>query len=389
MNEKSKNISVFILDSSVLMRRILSSMIIKEKGVTLSGSSGHYDFKIISSKFKLSKPDLLFLGVDHLHSDGMKLFHELRKTFPDLYIVLLTHLNRDGASVALEGVKNGALDYVTKPENSKSMIFADNHFRKRVIPLLKALPKLNRKGNELIHGNRSERNVSNEFFPNVGRMSPERIDLIVIGSCLGGISSIFKILPMLPSNLPVPVFVVQHMPGIYTEVFAKELDKITSANVREAQHESSLTPGTVYVAPGGFHSIIKNENGEKQIALHKGPRENKCRPSIDVMLRSAVQEFGSGVLAIFASGGGNDGVLGALGVLENGGAILLESRESALTSGLTRKVKILNNEIREVTAADMSSKIVELIDSVDRRRKKQLARQVLNSSGNYSSSFEP
>lgn len=366
----------------------MSSMIVKEAGVTLSGSFSEYNFKEIANKFQLSRPDLLFLGVDHLKSEGMKLFHELRKTFPDLYIILLTDLNRDGASVALEGVKNGALDYVTKPENRKSLIFADSHFQKRVIPLLKALPKLNKKGNEIIRGNRADRNVSKEFFPNVGRMSPERIDIIVIGSCLGGISSIFKILSMLPSNLPVPVLIVQHMPGIYTEVFAKELDKITPLNVREAQHESSLMPGRVYVAPGGFHSVIKNLNGEKQIALHRGPRENKCRPSIDVMLRSAVQEFGSGVLAIFVSGGGNDGVLGALNVLENGGVILLESRESALASGLTRKVKILNNEIHEVTAADMSSKIVDLIDSVDRRRKKQRARQVLNSSGNYSSKFE-
>lgn len=367
----------------------MSSMIIKEAGVTLSGSTGDYDINEISAKFKQSLPDLLFLGVDKLQSDGMKLFYELRKTFPDLYIVLITHLNRDGASAALEGLKNGALDYVTKPENSKSLIFADNHFHKRVTPLLKALPNLNRKGNELFHSKQPVRNVSKEFFPNVGRMSPEKIDLIVIGSCLGGISSIFKILPMLPSNLKVPVFIVQHMPGIYTEVFAKELDKITSLNVREAQHGSSLIPGSVYVAPGGFHSVIKNENGDKQVALHKGPRENKCRPSIDVMLRSAVQELGSRVLAIFLSGGGIDGVLGALNVLENGGVILLESRESALASDLTRRVKILNNEILEVAAADMSLKIVELIDSVDRRRRKQLARQVLKSSGNYSSSFEP
>lgn len=387
MEKRPQNITVFVIDSNVLMRQILSSMLSKETGVAISGSTGDYDPDIISSKITLHQPDLLFLGVERLHSDEMKLFYHLRNEFPDTHIVLLTHLNYEGAAVALQGLKNGAIDYVTKPDN-KSLIFADSHFHKRVIPLLKALAKLNRKGERDTSFTPPVSRVSKEFFPNVGRMKPEKIDLVVIGSCMGGVSSIYKILPALPKSLSVPVFIVQHMPRIYTEVFAKDLDKITPLKVLEAQDKSEMVPGSIYVAPGGRHSVIKNECGRKRIELHKGPRVHKCRPSIDVMLRSAVQEFNGKILGVFLSGGGNDGALGALKILEHGGTILLESRESALISDLAEKVKILNSNIKEVSAGAMSSEIVDHINSVSQHKKYRFAQQTFNSSGSYTGSLE-
>jgi len=388
MEKRSQNITAFIIDSNVLMRRILSSMLQKEKGVTVSGSTGNSNFEWVESTIKDKQPDLLFLGIERSDSDEMKLFYQLRNAFPALHIILLTLLNEEGAKVALHGLKNGAIDYITKPENNRGLILADTHFHKRIIPVLKMIPKFNQKNNSGILPNISDRKVSKEFFNDVGRMNPLSIELVVIGSCMGGISSIYQILSTLPENLSVPVIIVQHMPRIYTEVFSKDLNEISKLSVEEAKHGSVLVPGTVYISPGGYHTVIKNEGGHKRIMLHKGPREHKCRPSVDVLLRSAVQEYGGRLLGIFLSGGGNDGVLGALRILEHGGIILLESRESALISELAKKVKYLNSEIPELPAEEISREIMKLIKSFEQKRTQRLTIQDLNTSNRYYEQFK-
>lgn len=324
-------------------------------------STGDVNPEAIVSGIDPKKHALLFLGVDELESDEMRLFYQLRDSHPDLHIVLMPRLSVKGSAVALEGLKMGAIDYVTKPDNSYSLLFADRHFYKRVIPLLKLISLFNNKHTDSNTESRTERIVSKEFFPNIGKMSPDAIDLVVFGGSSGGVSSLYRIISSLPRRLDVPVIIVQHMPGIYTREFSTDLDKISRIKVKEATDKCWLVPGTVYIAPGGFHSVIKNDRGRKQIILHKGPREHKCRPSVDVLLRSAVQEYGGNILSVFLSGGGTDGVLGALSVLEHGGIVLLESRESAKVSDLIQKVKILNSNITEVPAEKMSLEIKNLL----------------------------
>ncbi len=387
MRKNAQHIRAFIIDSSVLMRRILSSMLQKEEEVFMMGASGTYEPETVLSSMKQNQPDVLFLGVDRVKSESMSLFRKLRTSNPHLHIILLTPLNKEGANVAIQGLKEGAIDYVTKPEKSRGFILAEKHFHKRVIPLIKAIPKLNRKMRSEI-ASAGDRKVSKEFFQNVGRMNPANIELVVVGSCVGGVSSNFQILSALPENLPVPIVIVQHMPKIYTEVFSAKLNESTPLKVIEAKNGSLLEPGTVYIAPGGFHSIIKCESGRKRIELHKGPRVHRCRPSIDVLLRSAVQEFDGQMLGIFLSGSGNDGALGALKILEYGGSILVESRESALISELAQKVKILNSDIPERSAEKLSGEIIKAIKAASKQKKFRFTSQAYGSSGSYSGSIE-
>lgn len=359
MEKQTNHITVFIVDQDVLMRRVLANILHKEAHVSITCSTDDSNYGTLISRMENEKPALLFLGVDELDSNEMNLFYQLRDRYPDLPIILMTQLNQKGAVVALEGLKYGAIDYVTKPENSFALLFAERHFHKRVTPLLKAASGLRKKYRGDSLSNRTERTVSKEFFPNVGQMTPDNIDLITIGGCLGGVSSLYKLISSLPKRLHVPVVIVQHMPGIYTSEFAADLNKRSNLTVKEASSGCLLTPGTVYIAPGGYHTVVRNDKSRKQLVMHKGPREHKCRPAIDVLLRSAVQEYGGNVLGILLSGTGNDGVLGALTVLEHGGIILLESQESALVSDLTRKVKIFNSEIKEIAAGMMSLEITD------------------------------
>lgn len=365
MKNKPDHIKVFIIDKDVLMRRKLSDILKKESGLSIYVSADESGFEKVVSRAKNEQLSLLFLGIDDVKSKEMDLFYKLRESRPNLNIVLMPRLNSKGAAVVLQGLNRGALDYVTKPDSNVGLLFADRHFHKRVIPLLTAVRKQIRRLGDEKSIDSDDRAESKAYFPEVGQMTPAAIDIIVFGGCLGGVPSLYKIITNLPESLDIPVVVVQHMPKYFTRKLSEDLDRLSNVKVKEATHNCLLSPGTVYIAPGGFHSVIKNDYGQKQIVLHKGPREHKCRPSIDVLLRSAVKEFDGNVLAVLLSGIGKDGVLGALNVLENGGIIMLESRETTRLSELVEKVKILNSSIKEIPAEKMSQEIMDYVKKIE------------------------
>ncbi|MFO7845680.1 MAG: response regulator, partial [Balneolaceae bacterium] len=97
-------------------------MLQKEEEVFMMGASGTYEPETVLSSMKQNQPDVLFLGVDRVKSESMSLFRKLRTSNPHLHIILLTPLNKEGANVAIQGLKEGAIDYVTKPEKSRGFI---------------------------------------------------------------------------------------------------------------------------------------------------------------------------------------------------------------------------------------------------------------------------
>lgn len=336
--EKKRSLKVLVVDSHVLIRQILVSLF-REMDEIQSTISLHYkNSNYIESEIERIQPDILFLGLDANRSDEIELVKSIRNHRPDMPIIIMSPLSEKGASTALQALKLGAVEFITKPDRHMGIMLSMRHFRKRVVPLTKILGKLNR---ELLVSSKT----SEDSIPEVNKVSDQKsqqflsnIELVVIAGCTGGVKALYQLISQLPAELPVPIVIVQHLPKIYTRAFASELDKITEMNVREAQNESPLIPGQIYLAPGGYHTVVKNNGNRKILSIHRGPRENKNRPSIDVLLRSASQAYNSKLLTIFLSGGGVDGLAGAKNVVELGGKIILQSRESALLWNLNQKI---------------------------------------------------
>ena len=108
----------------------------------------------------------------------------------------------------------------------------------------------------------------------------------MIGSSTGGPEALAKVLPQLPRGLPVPVLVVQHMPPVFTRLFAQRLDRLSPLRVVEAVDGTPLLPGTVHLAPGDHHLVVRGGARGPHTALNQGPPENFCRPAVDPLFRS-------------------------------------------------------------------------------------------------------
>lgn len=323
-------LKILITDSQVLIRQILVS-ILREVGDHLSPVSLQMKSpKFIEAAIERIQPDVIFLGLEGNRKNELVLLKLIRKKYPELPIVVMTPLSETGAEIALQALRLGAVEFITKPDTKLGTMLSMRHFRKRVIPLSRVLSDLNKESLSSMELRDFSVSEIRKVVDKKSSHLSSNVKLIVIAGCTGGVKELFHLVSGIPQGIPVPIVIVQHMPKIYTHKLASQLDKITELNVREAQNESPLLSGQIYIAPGGFHTIVRSDGTRSVLNIHRGPRENKNRPSIDVLLRTAANTYKNKLLAVFLSGGGTDGIAGAKLVDETGGKIILQSRESAL-----------------------------------------------------------
>jgi len=184
--------------------------------------------------------------------------------------------------------------------------------------------------------------------------------VLAIGVSTGGPAALDVLLPALPASFPLPVLIVQHMPELFTKLFAERLDSRCPLRVREAAEGDPVRVGTISIARGNWHlEVLSPARPGSPPTLHltQGPLENHCRPAVDVLFRSVAAVYGSGSLGVVLTGMGSDGMAGSRVIREQGGAVLAQDRASSTVwgmpgavanTGLANKVLSLNDLIPEI-----------------------------------------
>ncbi len=149
--------------------------------------------------------------------------------------------------------------------------------------------------------------------------------VVAIGCSLGGFRALGRLLGALPSSFTTPIAVVQHRASHGTEEYCAALQRSCTLRVCEAEDKQPLTPGTVHVAPAGYHMLLD----EGAIALSVDQPVNFARPSIDVLFESAADAFGPGAVVVVLSGASADGTRGARAVLAKGGRVVVQDPSDA------------------------------------------------------------
>ncbi|MFO7526356.1 MAG: chemotaxis protein CheB, partial [Ignavibacteriaceae bacterium] len=130
---------------------------------------------------------------------------------------------------------------------------------------------------------------------------PDKISkVVVIGTSAGGLSALKKLISQLHNDFPLPVLVVHHISADATgNVLLDELNKLNILKCQHAKSAKNLKPGYLYLAPSDHHLMI---GGDLKMLVTKGARENRYRPAIDPLFRSAAVAFGTGVIGILLTG---------------------------------------------------------------------------------------
>lgn len=157
-------------------------------------------------------------------------------------------------------------------------------------------------------------------------------DIIVIGASAGGVEALTNVARTLPRDLPAAVFVVLHIPPQGPSLLADILDRAGPLPAVQGADGASIERGRIYVAPPDHHLLI--ERGSIQVV--RGPRENRHRPAIDPLFRSAAHAYGPRVIGVILTGSLDDGTAGLLAVKRRGGVAVIQDPDEALYAGMPR-----------------------------------------------------
>lgn len=151
--------------------------------------------------------------------------------------------------------------------------------------------------------------------------------VIVIGASAGGLDAIKKLISQLQKDFLTPILVVRHMPAHPTgDVLLNELNNLKILTCQYATNGSKLKPGCLYLAPTDQHLMISRT---LQILVTKGAQENRSRPAIDPLFRSAAVAFGNGVIGILLTGNLDDGTAGMKVIKRCGGICIVQDPNDA------------------------------------------------------------
>jgi two-component system chemotaxis response regulator CheB len=292
------------------------------------------------------RPDLLLLDVEMPVMDGLVTLRKLRGRGHKMPVIMCSSLTQRGAKVTIEALASGASDYVAKPTGQAGREAATRALAQDLIPKIQALTShLQPVPLPAIQGVPRVPLI----LPAAPQYKPQPISstpaILVVGVSTGGPAALDILLPLLPANFALPVLIVQHMPELFTRLFAERLNGRCKLPAREASDGEAVHAGTIYIARGNWHMEVQTPvriGLPPILRLNQGPLENHCRPAVDVLFRSAAAAYGSGVLAAVLTGMGSDGMLGCQVIRDHGGSVLAQDQASSAVWGMPGAVANAN-----------------------------------------------
>lgn len=150
-------------------------------------------------------------------------------------------------------------------------------------------------------------------------------DIVVVGASAGGVNALKQLVSELPVGFPASIFIVQHTSPTSPGLMADILESLCALPVTFPRDGEAIQSSHVYVAPPDYHLVLE----EGRIRVTRGPRENRFRPSIDVLFRSAAWTYGPRVIGVVLTGYLDDGASGLYAIKERGGLAVVQTPEDA------------------------------------------------------------
>lgn len=325
-----RKMKVLVVDDSIVFRKAVEAALADELWVEVSGSvrNGEKALEAIAA----NPPDVVTLDLEMPGMNGIEVlkeiqrFNEGRPDAPPVQAIMLSAHTRHGADVTIEALAAGAFDFIEKPESGSAA--------ESMAKLRQALrEKLRAVKARMRHANAVPQEV--KLSPAIVAESKEgSATAVAIGVSTGGPRSLIEMMPELCRLVKLPILIVQHMPPGFTKSLAGQLDSKCEAVVKEAEEGDVVRPGHVYIAPGGRHMTLNRVGVQIRLALDDGPPENGCRPSVDVLFRSAAHVYGPSVVAAILTGMGSDGAKACKDLHAAGARILAQDEETSVVWGM-------------------------------------------------------
>jgi two-component system chemotaxis response regulator CheB len=310
-------IRVLVVDDSATVRRLLTRELSRYPDIeVVAAAVDPYEARELIVEHQ---PDVVTLDLEMPRMNGLDFLAKLMAHHPLPVVVVSSATPRDG-ELALRALSLGAIEVVSKPGQTHS------------------IPDLQRRLAEAIRA-AAVAQIRPEFpQPVITVAEWERsltCEVIAIGASTGGTRAIELLLRVLPKQLP-GIVIAQHLPGAFTESFAKRLDALSRLDVRVAQDGDVVEPGTALIAPGGLQTRVQRLRGKLRITVVDERAVNHQAPSVDVLFDSIADTAAADAIAVILTGMGDDGARGMLRLRQSGAYTIAESEETCVVYGMPR-----------------------------------------------------
>lgn len=359
-------IKILVVDDSFFMRKAISKILTTNDTEVIDTAKNGLE---AIEKALVLNPDVITMDIEMPVMNGLDAVKGImdKKHIP---ILMLSTITTEGAEATVEALARGAVDFVTKKAAFTEIdSLADEILGKiRAITSNKSISsKISRQlriSSGKLEATRSEfQDLIKDNIPvaenikSAKRPEPNNINLVVIGISTGGPAALNEFVPKLSDKIPVPIVVVQHMPPFFTKSLADRLNSNSAINVKEIEDDEKLLPGYMYICPGGKQTIL---NKYFKVNVTDEPKQELFKPSVNVMLNSAIDAFNKNIVGIIMTGMGSDGSKALKRLSEVGGYVISQDIDSCVVAGMPKSVIDLNiaNEIHPLS--DMANVINSL-----------------------------
>ncbi len=355
-------IRVLVVDDSGFFRRRVTEMLSSDSNLQVVGSASNGQ-EAIDQTLAL-KPDVITMDIEMPVLDGITATRRImeKRATP---IIMFSSLTTDGAKATLDALDAGAVDFLPKRFEDISTDKAEvrrmlcervSSLAHRPVQVRSSIPVATTKSAQPA----SKPRESNLPQRAVTAIPKGEIRLLAIGTSTGGPVALQEVLTKLPKNYPVPVLLIQHMPGSFTPSFAQRLDGLCAIGVKEAQDGDVLHPGQAYLAPGGRQMMLEKRGNDTILRIVDAATPQTYKPSVDITFTSIAKLFPRQTLAVVMTGMGADGRDGARLLKQGGSRIWTQDESSSVVYGMPAAVKDAGLSERELSLKDIGPALATL-----------------------------
>jgi len=338
---------VLIVDDSLLFREMLAREITRDPGIEVVGTaSDPFEAK---DKIIALRPQVLTLDIEMPRMNGIAFLRQLMPQYP-IPVVMVSSVSER----VFDALNAGAVDFVTKPD-LKNAAGTSSLIHELIVKI-----KIASTAKVGFWKHENSKNIVG-----TAKIEASNDKIIAIGASTGGTEAIAQIMGMLPKEMP-GIVIVQHMPPVFTKMYAERLNHSCLLEVIEARDGDKVYPGRVLIAPGDYHMRIKKKGSVYSVECLKGDKVNGHCPSVEVLFESVADQCGKNAIGVILTGMGYDGAKGLLKMRQRGARTLGQNEASSVVYGMPKVAYDLGAVEKQLSLQNIANGIKEMLEESDK-----------------------
>ncbi len=329
----ARKIKVLVVDDSAFMRSFITEELSKDPYIEVVAAAS--SAKEAAELIPLLKPDVMTLDFEMPLMNGIEFLEKLMPQYP-LPVVVVS----SAKDIVFDALRAGAVDFVDKADIRNSKSVSELVVKIKIASIAKV----------------GQYKSIGSVVKDAPKICAAKQRIIAIGASTGGTEATSNILMSLKNDL-CGIVVVQHMPAVFTKLYAERLNNTCAMQVKEAEDGDEVLPGRVLIAPGEYHLQVKASENGYRVRCYKGEKVNGHCPSVDVLFGSVAKAAGSSALGIILTGMGGDGAKGLLEMRTKGAVTIGQNQQTCVVYGMPKVARDIGAVQHELGLTEIADRI--------------------------------